>query len=178
MTDRTQRVVASIGLAIGGIFGMAGTFAPSASLRGLAWGIDGAALVMATAVLALQFHRRGHDDVAAGFLVFCIGESVILSGVAMDLKASAPSFAAGISLWAVGLGLVSVGPVWPLAVRLLGFLAAALFLFTALSIFGGALVTPLTAPLPFYGYPVLVATFAGWILTLVRTPAAMRSGPA
>jgi hypothetical protein len=178
MTDRTLTVTASIGLAIGGILGMAGTFAPSASLRGAAWGIDGAALVMATALLALWFYRRGHDVVAAGFLVYCIGESVIMSGIAMELAASAPSFAAGISLWAVGLGLISVEPVWPLGVRLLGFLAAALFAITAVRIFAGAPMTPLTAPLPFYAYPVLVATLAGWIVTLVRIPAPARSQPA
>jgi hypothetical protein len=40
---------------------MAGTFAPSASLRGLAWGIDGVGLVMAGAVLTLVFYRRGQD---------------------------------------------------------------------------------------------------------------------
>jgi hypothetical protein len=49
MDDRSVRVVASAGLAVGAVFGMAGTFAPSSSFRGLAWGIDGVALVMASA---------------------------------------------------------------------------------------------------------------------------------
>ena len=44
MNDRSLRVTASVGLAVGGTLGMAGTFASSASLRGLAWGIDGIAL--------------------------------------------------------------------------------------------------------------------------------------
>jgi hypothetical protein len=33
---------------------MAGTFASSAALRGLCWGIDGVALVMASALLTVQ----------------------------------------------------------------------------------------------------------------------------
>ena len=47
MNDKPLRVLASIGLAVGGALGTTGTFAPSASPRGLAWGIDGVALVMA-----------------------------------------------------------------------------------------------------------------------------------
>ena len=77
---RRLRVLASIGLAVGGILGMAGTFAPSASLRGLAWGIDGVSLVMAGALLTLLFYRMGHDVVASGFLVFAVREGIILSG--------------------------------------------------------------------------------------------------
>jgi hypothetical protein len=46
------RVLAATGLAVGAVFGMAGTFAPSASLRGLAWGIDGVGLVMAATAFA------------------------------------------------------------------------------------------------------------------------------
>ena len=56
-------------------------------------------------------------------------------------------------------------------VRLLGFLAAVLFGVAALQIFAGIQVTPTTAPLPFYAYPVLVATFAGWIWTLLKVDA-------
>ena len=56
---------------------MAGTFAPSASLRGLAWGIDGLSLVTAGALLTLVFYRKGDDLVASGFLVFTVGESMI-----------------------------------------------------------------------------------------------------
>lgn len=41
---------------------MAGTFAPSASIRGLAWGIDGTALVMAGAILTIVFYRMGQDS--------------------------------------------------------------------------------------------------------------------
>ena len=168
MSDTGLRRVASVGLAVGGALGMAGTFAPTAALRGLAWGIDGAALVMASAVLTVICYREGQDLVAAGFLVFAIGEGIILSGAAMDLTASMPSFAAGTSLWAVGLGLIGGGRVFPVPVRLLGCAAAVLFGATALQIFAGVPITPLTSPLPFFAYPVLVATFGGWMWTLSR----------
>ena len=55
MNDKHLRILASIGLAVGGMLGLAGTFAPSASLRGLAWGIDGIALVMASALLTVTY---------------------------------------------------------------------------------------------------------------------------
>jgi hypothetical protein len=43
--DKGPRVLASVGLAVGGVFSMAGAFAPSAFLRGIAGGIDGVVLV-------------------------------------------------------------------------------------------------------------------------------------
>lgn len=113
MNNRRLNVLASIGLAVGGVLGMTGTFAPSAALRGLAWGIDGAALVMAGGILTVVFYRTGQDLVAAGFLVFAIGEGTILSSAAMDLDASVPSFAAGSILWAMALVLISLPPVFP-----------------------------------------------------------------
>jgi hypothetical protein len=169
VSDRGLRVLASVGLAVGAVFGMAGAFSPSASFRGLAWGIDGVGLIMAGALLTLAFYRKGQDLVASGFLVFVVGEGLVLSGAAMDLAASVPSFGAGASLWALALVLISIPRVFPLPVRLLGFLAAVLFGVTAARIFAGIQVMPTTAPLPFYAYPVLVATLIGWILTLVKT---------
>ena len=167
MDDRRVRVVASAGLAVGAVLGMAGTFAPSPSLRGLAWGIDGVALVMASALLTIWFFRKGQDLAATGFLVFVVGQGIIVSSAAMDLAASTPSFGAGASLWALALALISASAVFPSVVRGLGFLAAVLFTVTALQIFAGAQVTPTTSPLPFHAYPVLVATMVGWIWALL-----------
>ena len=173
MNDKSLRVLASIGLAVGGALGMAGTFAPSASLRGLAWGIDGIALVMACPLLTLRFFRMGQDIVAGGFLVFAIGESLLVSGAGMDLAQSAPSFGGGVGLWAAGLALISVPRVFPMVVRLLGLLAALLFAATACRVFAGAQIMALSQPLPFFAYPVLVATFVGWIVTIMRGGAAV-----
>jgi len=157
-----------VGLAVGGVFGMAGTFAPSAALRGLAWGIDGVGLVMAGALLTVLFYRSGQDLAASGFLVFVVGQGLILASAAMDLAASVPLFGAGASLWALALVLISVPRVFTLPARLLGLLAAILFAVTALRIFAGTRIMPTTTPLPFYAYPVLVATLVGWIARLLK----------
>jgi len=166
--ERLLRVLASIGLAIGGALGLAGTFAPSASLRGIAWGIDGLALVMAAALLTIMFYRRDEPLVASGFLVFTVGETLILSGAAQDLTASVPSFGAGTGLWALALFMISTPNVFSRPVRVLGACAGTLLAATAAQIFAGVQLTPLASPLPFYAYPVLVATMVGWIWMLLR----------
>jgi hypothetical protein len=173
MNDKALRVLASLGLGVGGALGMAGTFAPSASLRGLAWGIDGIALVMACSLLALRFFRMRQEIVAAGFLVFAIGESLLVSGAAIDLAQSTPSFGGGAGLWAAGLALISVPRAFPMVVRLLGLVAALLFAATACRIFAGAQIMALSRPLPFFAYPVLVATLVGWMVTIWRDGAAV-----
>jgi hypothetical protein len=61
MSDMRLRVIASTALVVGAILGMAGTFVSSASLRGLAWGVDGVALVVASALLTIHHFRYGHD---------------------------------------------------------------------------------------------------------------------
>ena len=162
MRDEQTLNVAAAALVIGALLGMAGSFAPTAELRGLAWGTDGIALVVASALLSLHHLRRGDVQMAAGFLVFLAGETLIVSGSAMDLAASAPSFAAGTGLWAAALALVSASPAMPRLVRVTGAIAAILFAVTAAAIFGGAGLTPLSEPLPFYGYPFLAVTLFGW----------------
>ena len=166
--NRNLNLAASVGLALGGVFGMAGTFVGSENLRNLAWEIDGLALIVATALLSIKYFRKGCDAVAAGFLIFAIGESVMLSGMAAGLQASAPAFAAGTALWATALVLVNFPREFAFWIRVVGDLAALLFLVTATEIFSGQPLNPLTSPLPFFAYPLLVATFAGWIWTLVR----------
>jgi hypothetical protein len=78
--ERRLNVLAVLGLALGALFGLAGTLVEQTGLRGVLWGIDGADLVMAACLLALKYARRANDLVASGFLVFAIGESVIMSG--------------------------------------------------------------------------------------------------
>src|SRR5258705_11053007 len=95
--------VAPICLIIGALFGLAGSFVPSVPLRGLAWGIDGTALVVAAALLAVHFIRCNQDSLAAGFLVFIAGQALVASGSAMSAEASGPSFCSGAALWASAL---------------------------------------------------------------------------
>jgi hypothetical protein len=161
-------VAAAIGLALGGVFGMLGTIVAGRNLQAAFWAIDGVGLVVATALLALRFFRKGNDVVAAGFLVFTIGESVMLAGTAESLAGSVPSFAAGTALWSAALLLTSVPKEFASWIRLVGTVGAILFAITAARIFWGEQVLPTTSPLPFFAYPFLVLTFAGWIWTLLK----------
>lgn len=167
-SDSHLRLIAVIGLVTGAVLGIAGAFAPSAALRGLAWGIDGTALVVATALLTVQHCRRGNVLAAAGFLVFVVGEAIILTGAATSLEASAPSFAAGVGLWAASLVLVGASGIMPIWVRVVGLVGAMLFAIVSGRIFMGAALTPLSEPLPFFAYPFLAATLFGWAWTHYR----------
>jgi hypothetical protein len=162
MNQERLRAVAAAGLVIGALLGMAGTFAPTAGLRGLAWGIDGIALIVASALLAVHHLRLGHEQLAAGFLVFLAGETLIVSGSAMELSAITPIFGAGAGLWAAALLLVSASPFMPRFIRATGAIAAILFAVTAARILSGADLMPLSRPLPFFIYPVFVVTLLGW----------------
>ena len=160
--------LAAIGLALGGLFGLAGTMTTQPNLQATAWCIDSCGLVMACALLTLKYHKMGSEIVAGGFLVFGIGEGVILSGTAAGASASVPSFGAGVALWGTALVLISIPKQFPIWVRGFGTLASALFLITAARIFWGEQVLPTASPLPFFAYPFLIITFAGWIWALLR----------
>jgi hypothetical protein len=162
VSDRQAERFAAGCLVVGSVFGIVGTFAPSASLRGLAWGIDGIALIVGTALLAVHFIRLGGNVPAAGFLVFVAGETLVVSGSAMDLVASAPLLGAGAGLWAAALALISSAAVYPRIVRGLGFVAVILLAAVALQILAGRPLNALSTPLPFFAYPFLAATLVGW----------------
>jgi len=164
-------IVAAIGLAIGGVFGVAGTFAPQDAIRQTLWAIDGVALVVAAALLAVKFGRQGRDCIAAGFLVFLAGESLLLAGNAAGLSGSVPSFGGGVALWSASLVMTSAPSTFALWTRLAGAVAAILFAVTAGAIAWGAPLLPTSAPLPTLGYPFLVIAFAGWIWWLLRSRA-------
>jgi hypothetical protein len=112
--------------------------------------------------LAIHHFRKGDDTAAAGFLVFLAGETLIVSGAAMELAESAPSFAAGAGLWAASLALVSSSNVMPRLLRGIGFVASVLFPVVAVEMFAARPLTPLSEPLPFFAYPFLAATLLGW----------------
>ena len=165
---RRLNIVAAMGLAVGAALGMAGTIVTQANLQNTCWAIDSVGLVMATALLAVKYLRKGSDFVAAGFLVFAIGESVLLSGTAAGLAGSVPAFAAGTALWATALLLISVPKEFAIGVRVVGIVTSVLFAVTALRIFWGEDLLPISSPLPFFAYSFLVLTMIGWIWTLLR----------
>jgi hypothetical protein len=162
------KIVIVVGLILGGALGMLGTMVAAQNVRALAWAIDGTALVVATSLLALIFVRKHNDCVAAGFLVYAIGESVMLGGTAGSLEASLPSFAAGTALWSAGLLLTCIPKVFVIWTRIASFIAAVLFAVVSLCIFWGEQILPISKPLPYFAYPFLVLTFIGWIYTLLK----------
>src|SRR5579864_7083768 len=137
ITNNPINIVASVGLALGAVFGLAGSVVVQPDLQAVLWAIDSLGLVMATALLALKYFRKGHDLVAAGFLVFAIGEAVLLSGTAAGPAGSVPSFAAGTGLWATALLLVSVPQVLATVARVLALISAFFFAIVAARIFWG-----------------------------------------
>ncbi len=162
------RILTVIGLAVGGLLGMAGSMVAQQNLRSFLWAIDGVGVIVATCLLAIRYFRKGNDCVAAGFLVYAIGEAVMLGGTAGSLEASVPSFAAGTALWSAGLLLTGAPREFRLWIRTASMVAGILFAITSLKIFWGQLVTPIARPLPYFAYPILVLTFAGWIWTVLK----------
>jgi hypothetical protein len=172
-SQRSLDIVAAIGLSLGAVFGLAGTLVSQAPLRQIFWAIDGVALVIAGALLTIKFLRKGNDCVAAGFLVFAIGESLLISGTPAGLAGSVPSFGGGVALWAAALLLTSIPREFAAWVRVVGMFTAMLFFIVAARIFWGEQLLPTSAPLPFFAYPFLILTFIGWIWALVsREPRA------
>ena len=171
MSEQASRFISSGGLVVGSVLGLTGTFVPSTAVRGLLWGLDGVTLIVASAFLTLHYFRKGNDAVAAGFFVFVVGETLILSSAAMDLGSSGPVFGAGVSLWAASLYLLSVPRTVVLWVRVAGVIAGTLFVIVSVQLFLGRALTPLTRPLPFFAYPFLVATLLGWAWELYRSAA-------
>lgn len=168
-TKNPLNVIAAVGLALGGLFGMLGTLVAARNLQSAFWAIDGVGVVVGTALLGIKLFRKGNDVVAGGFLVFTIGESVMLAGTATTLAGSLPSFAAGTALWSAGLLLTSAPREFAGWVRVAGLIGSVLFATTSARIFWGEQVLPTFSPLPFFAYPFLVLTFIGWIWTLLKS---------
>ena len=175
MKARRLNIVAAVGLAVGALFGLPGTVVAQPHVQATLWAIDSVGLVIASVLLTVKFLRKGCDCVAAGFLVFAIGESVVLSGTAAGLVGSVPAFAAGTALWAAALLLISIPNEFAGWVRLVGIATAILFAINAARIYLGEQLLPTSSPLPFFAYPFLVITFIGWIWTLVKENSSTKS---
>jgi hypothetical protein len=83
--------IAMVDLALGEACGLADAAVTPLNLQATLWAIDGAALVMATMLLAFKFFRKANDIVVGAFLVFAIGEGIKLSGAAAWLQVFAPA---------------------------------------------------------------------------------------
>lgn len=158
------------GLVAGGVLGMLGTFVSTQNVRAEAWTIDGVGLIVATSLLAIRFFRQGQDCVAVGFLIYALGEGVISIGNASSVDVSGPSFQAGTALWAAALLLIAAPRIFAVWTRLASVIAAILFAVVSMRIAWGEPITPIARPLPYFAYPFLVLTFAGWIWRVLKKP--------
>ncbi len=165
---KPANIIAASGLVLGGVLGIVGTMVTQQNLRSIAWAVDGTALVVATCLLAIRYFRKGNDCVAAGFLVYAIGEGVMLGGTAGTLEASVPSFAAGTAMWAAALLLTGIPKEFALWTRTASIVGGVLFAIVSAQIFCGQQLLPISRPLPYFAYPFLVLTFAGWFWTLLK----------
>ena len=168
------RMIVLTGLVLGAVLGMAGTMVGGQQLRAVLWGIDGTGLIVATSLLALAHFRAGNDVAAGGFVVYAIGEAVMLGGTAMTPDASVPTFAAGSALWSAALLMTAAAGEFPMLSRVAAVVGGVLFAIVALRDFAGQMITPLNRPLPFFAYPFLVLTFVGWGVWVMR---GAREGP-
>ena len=156
------------GLAIGAVFGVLGSvFASHPLLQTGLYEISSVALVAAMVFLAIKFLRDDSDYLAAGFLVFAIGEAIMTVGMPLGQVGGQPSFGAGMAMYVPGLLFISIPKKFPLLVRLTGIAAAIPFGIAATKIFLGEQVLS-TEPLPGAGYGLLTVTIIGWIWVLLR----------
>jgi|GEM_PF-342497 len=167
MNEKIIKLTAVIGLIIGGIFGMAGSFAPTDSLRCIAWNIDGVGLTVACSLLTVFYFKKKSPITATGFLVFAIGECFILASNGIHIDEHVYTFGIGVSLWAISLIVISTQKIYPIFVRCTGFLSSVLFSIVAMLISHHA-INPLTKPLPFFAYPFFVMTILGWAWKLAE----------
>ncbi|HET9824857.1 MAG TPA: hypothetical protein VFP87_05955 [Chitinophagaceae bacterium] len=165
MKERTIVIISITGLLAGCLLGMAGSVIPSVTFRSLAWATGSVGLILAGALLAVFYFRKGYDALAAGFLIYVLAEAIVFSSCATNVDNNIPSFGAGTFLWALSIGFLSFQKVFPLLVRLTGIIAATLFAVVSVLIFTGCPLNALAKPFPFYAYPFFAATLAGWAWT-------------
>ena len=167
MNEKSIVTISAAGLLVGCVLGIAGSVVPSATFRSLAWALDSGALILAGALLTMYYLRKGYTILAAGFLIFLTGETVVFSSCATNLDDNISAFGTGTFLWATSISILSTQKIFPLVIRCTGIISAALFFVVSLLIINAHPVNALTKPLPFYAYPFYAVTLAGWAWTLL-----------
>ncbi len=166
--NRSESILASIGLAVGAIFGVSGSlFVEPPVLQIVLYEISSVALVSATVFLAVKYLRENNDYMATGFLLFAIAEAIMTVGMPLGQIGGQPSFGAGMALYVPGLLFISIPKGFPFFIRISGILASIPFAMAAAKIFMGEQVLS-TTPLPGAGYGLLTITIGGWIWTFLR----------
>lgn len=165
--NQTKNIIAAVGLAIGAIFGIAGSIFTAPVAQIVLYEISSIGLTAGCALLAVKFVREEKDLVATGFLLLAIAEAVMTAGASLGQTGGQPSFAAGMALYVPAFLFISLPDTFPTWCRFTAMAACIPFGIAAATIFLGGQV-PSTSALPGAGYALLVASIVGWILTLWR----------
>ena len=166
--NRTQNQLAAAGLAIGAIFGLSGSFLTKDPTTQIAlYEISSVGLLVASALLTLKFFREGKDLLAAGFLIFALGEAIMSSGAGMGEELAQASFGAGMATYVPAFLLLGLSKGFPLLPRITIILAAVPFLIAAVTIFSGGQALS-SSPVVGGAYGLLVLSIIGWCTYLLR----------
>ncbi|MCB0706557.1 MAG: hypothetical protein KDC34_14685 [Saprospiraceae bacterium] len=160
-SNQIQNIIV-VGLAIGAILGMGGSMVKDPNMQTLLYEISSLGLVVATVLCFGKYYREQAELVAAGFLIFAMGETAMSVG-------TQEAFGAGMALYVPALLLISYPNKFPLLVRITGGLASIPFAIAAFKIMMGEDV-PSTSLFPSIGYGLFTVTIIGWIWTILRKP--------
>ena len=159
--------VASIGLAIGVVFGMAGQAFTDPNIQVCLYNLSGLGLTMGVALLAVKYIIRKEEFVGTGFLLFAIAEGCLTEANGADETSAASAFAACLLFYFVALCLINSSKLFPIWVRVVGFCASIPFAIAGTKYFLGYGIGP-EETLPGIGYGLLSLTIIGWIIVLLR----------
>ncbi|MCB0634765.1 MAG: hypothetical protein R2824_03365 [Saprospiraceae bacterium] len=162
-----QNLIASAGLAIGAVFGIAGSIFSAPITQIVLYEISSIGLTAGCALLAVKFIRDSKDYLATGFLLLAIAEAVMSSASSLGQVGGQPSFGAGMALYVPAFLFISMPKNFPIWARIANLAACVPFGIAAATIFFGGEV-PSTSALPGAGYGLLVVSIIGWILTLLK----------
>lgn len=166
--NRSTVYLSVIGLGIGALFGMTGSFVPNPQLQIGLYEISSVGLTVACILLGLKFFKENEELVAGGFLLFGIGEAVMSSGTTLGEVGGQAAFGAGIALYVPALLLICIPKLFPIWLRGLGVLASIPFLIASVYIFMGEPVYS-SSNITGAGYGLLSLTIIGWMYVLWRS---------
>ena len=165
--NSTHNIIAIIGLALGAIFGIAGSNVSDPNLISSFYAISSIGIITAAGLLCIKFLRHGDDNLAIGFLLFAIAEASMNVGTAAGEIDGIPSFGAGMALYVPALCFIGCAKYFPAWVKYAGFAASVPFAYAAATIFSGGHITS-SSPVVGIAYGLLVLTFIGWTITFIQ----------
>ena len=158
---------ASIGLAIGVIFGMSGIPFTDPTISTILFNISGVGLTTGVALLAMRYLSEQKLFLATGFLLFAIGECALTLSAASDKATADSAFAGCMLFYFIGYLLIISRKYFPLWTRITALISALVFLVTASRFYLGYGISP-QDPLPGMAYGFLSITLLGWIIFLTK----------